>query len=357
MKKRLSVILSVIMLISCMSIGSYSALANTVNTASKATLNKTVSATIDSNAEMVKDLTFYLAFTPEKTGYYEFKCSSSPSKGMVMVVITNKNETDIFGMGICDPTDKDFKAPPVAAAKLTAKKTYYFAIVGEECGKYTTNITVTKHTHKYYEMDLPAANYQEDDLKFNGGRYRYCESCDYEKVLKTYYYPKTVTLSTTSYTYNGKKKAPKVTVKDSKGNVISSSNYKVKYKNNTKPGKATITITFNDKKYSGTLTKTFKIKPKKQTLSSVKSKKSKQITIKWKRDANVSGYQLQYSTDKKFKKNTKSVTISKNKTTSKTISKLKSKKKYYVRIRAYKTIDGKKVYGAWAGAKSVTTKK
>ena len=69
---------------------------------------------------------------------------------------------------------------------------------------------------------------------------------------------------------------------------------------------------------------------------------------------------MQYSTSSKFK-SAKTVTISKNKTTSKSVSKLSSKKKYYVRVRTYKTvkIGGKsvKLYSGWSKAKSVTTKK
>lgn len=69
----------------------------------------------------------------------------------------------------------------------------------------------------------------------------------------------------------------------------------------------------------------------------------------------TTGYQLQYSTSSKFK-GVKTVTVSKNKTTSKKISKLKAKKKYYVRIRTYKTVDGKKYYSAWSSVKSIKCK-
>ncbi|MGN0522144.1 MAG: fibronectin type III domain-containing protein, partial [Eubacterium sp.] len=77
----------------------------------------------------------------------------------------------------------------------------------------------------------------------------------------------------------------------------------------------------------------------------------------WKKlTTQTTGYQIQYSTSSKFTK-AKTVTVSKNSTTSKTISKLKANKKYYVRVRTYKTVDGKKIYSAWSKAKSVTTKK
>ncbi|MGN0521254.1 MAG: hypothetical protein ACI4IQ_01305, partial [Eubacterium sp.] len=72
----------------------------------------------------------------------------------------------------------------------------------------------------------------------------------------------------------------------------------------------------------------------------------------------TTGYQIQYSTSSKFTSSTsKTVTVTKNSTTSKTISKLTGNKKYYVRIRTYKTVNGEKIYSSWSKAKSVTTKK
>ena len=101
-------------------------------------------------------------------------------------------------------------------------------------------------------------------------------------------------------------------------------------------------------------------KYKKASIKKLKKGKKK-ITVQWKKVSGVKGYQIQYSTSKKFTKmTTKSATISKQKTTSKTFKKLKSKKKYYVRIRTYKTVkfNGKtvKVYSSWSKVKSIKTK-
>lgn len=110
--------------------------------------------------------------------------------------------------------------------------------------------------------------------------------------------------------------------------------------------------------YSSILTAT--TKPKAPSISKVTAGRKK-ATVKWKKVSGATGYQIQYATNSKFTKNKKTITVNKNKTTSKTISKLKAKKKYYVRIRAYKTIkvNGKntKIYSSWSKAKSVTTKK
>ena len=80
------------------------------------------------------------------------------------------------------------------------------------------------------------------------------------------------------------------------------------------------------------------------------------VTVKWKKSAGgVSGYQVQISTDKNFKKNVKSKTVSSIKTTSKTIKSLKSKKTYYVRIRTFVNGSDGKVWSDWSKAKSVKT--
>ena len=171
--------------------------------------------------------------------------------------------------------------------------------------------------------------------------------------------PESVSLSKTSLTYNGKAQRPIVTVKDSKGNQISSANYTITYSNNVNVGQATVTVTFKNS-YSGTVRKTFLIQPKGTTLVRLMPKK-KGFVVRWKKLKNqISGYELQYSTNKTFK-SAKTIKTIKAKTTSKKASKLKAGKKYYVRIRTYKTakVNGKstKLYSGWSKAKSVVTKK
>ena len=96
-------------------------------------------------------------------------------------------------------------------------------------------------------------------------------------------------------------------------------------------------------------------KPKSVSPKKVKSAK-KAVSVEWKKASGVKGYQVQVATDKKFKKNKKTVTVKKQKTTKTTVKKLKSKKKYYVRVRTYKIVNGKKVYSSWSKVKSVKTK-
>lgn len=87
-------------------------------------------------------------------------------------------------------------------------------------------------------------------------------------------------------------------------------------------------------------------------ITSLKTK-NKTITVKWKKKTGITGYQIQYSTNSKFKKGNKSIKIKNAKTISKKITKLKAAKKYYVRIRTYK---GKK-YSKWSKVKSIKTPK
>lgn len=97
------------------------------------------------------------------------------------------------------------------------------------------------------------------------------------------------------------------------------------------------------------------VKPKKTSIKKL-SKGKKKFTVTWAKVSGVKGYQIQYSSNKTFKKNNKSVTVTKQKTTKATVKKLKSKKKYYVRVRTYKTVNGKKIYSSWSKVKSVKTK-
>jgi len=169
-----------------------------------------------------------------------------------------------------------------------------------------------------------------------------------------------VKLSSTSYTYNGKTKTPSVTVKDSKGRKLKKgTDYTVKYSSGRKNvGRYAVKVTFKGN-YTGSKTVYYYIVPKSTSISRVSALR-KGFKLSWKKQkTQTTGYQIQYSTSKKFKK-AKAVNVSKNKTTSKYIKKLSSKKKYYVRVRTYKKvkINGKtkKVYSSWSKTKTVKTR-
>ena len=172
--------------------------------------------------------------------------------------------------------------------------------------------------------------------------------------------PKTIDLSKTRFTYNGKTQKPKVTVKNAKGKVIPASNYTVKYSGKCKNvGKYKMILTFKGN-YNGTKTKTFIIEPKTTSISSLKAGK-KSFTVKWaKKTTQVSGYKVEYSTDKNFKKSVNSKVVLKNNSVSRTMKNLKAKKTYYVRVRTYKTVkyNGKSMHlhSKWSTVKKVTVK-
>lgn len=82
----------------------------------------------------------------------------------------------------------------------------------------------------------------------------------------------------------------------------------------------------------------------------LKSSKRGQLTVKFTTVETCNGFELQYCTNKSFKKASK-VKLNKNKTSS-TLKKLKRKKKYYIRIRAYVKENGKTYYSVWCPTKS-----
>lgn len=124
----------------------------------------------------------------------------------------------------------------------------------------------------------------------------------------------------------------------------------------TKPSESATTPSTTQPTTKPSTTKnTETVKPKKTSIKKL-SKGKKKFIVTWAKISGVKGYQIQYSSDKKFKKNNKSVTVTKQKSTKATVKKLKSKKKYYVRVRTYKTVNGKKIYSSWSKAKSVKTK-
>ena len=277
------------------------------------------------------------------------------------------NVCDTCGYNKTVPHTHNLTLVAAKAATCTegGKKAYYKC---EGCGKFYEDVLGTKeitdlaswgniakiaHTTKQtVTKATPTAN---------GKIVNYCSVC--KKTLSTTVIPKasSIKLKATSLTYNGKVITPKVIVKDRTGKtLVKNTDYTVSYAKGRKyVGKYAVKITFKGK-YSGTKTLYFTIKPKATSISSLKAG-SKKFTVKWKKQATqTTGYQVQYSASSKFSK-AKTVTVGKNTTVSKKISKLSGKKKYYVRVRTYKTvkINGKsiRIYSGWSKAKTVTTKK
>lgn len=223
------------------------------------------------------------------------------------------------------------------------------------CGDtYTEYLPVLGH--KFVEKKTPAT------LQNSGGVKRICSVCGFTSDVADFSRINEIALNKTDYIWNGKVKTPSVTVKDSAGNqLMSGRNYTVSYSKGRKnPGVYTVTITFIGN-YSGQVTKTFTIRPKGSSIVKLKGK-SKGFQALWKKQSSqTNGYELQYCTEKNFKgKTAKTVKIKKNTAVKKDILKLKAKKKYYVRIRTYKTVKvngkSKTLYSDWSKVKTVRTK-
>lgn len=153
-----------------------------------------------------------------------------------------------------------------------------------------------------------------------------------------------------TYKYTGEQKKPKVVVKYGGKKLTNGKDYTVSYKNNKNPGKATIYIKGKGI-YTGTITKTFYIKLKTPTVKKVSNKTKTSLKITWKKDTKVSGYVL-YMANSKNGKYKKIKTIKSNKTTSYTKKGLKKNKSYYIKIKSYKTVKGKKIYSNYSSAKT-----
>jgi len=224
-----------------------------------------------------------------------------------------------------------------------AKADHVFDNACDDTCNVCNAMRVTSHTDK--------ATTTKATLKENGKTVNKCSVCGKTTGTTTIYYAKTVKLSKTQFTYTGKTIKPTLVVKTSKGETIPSKYYTVSGTASTKKiGKFKITLKFKGN-YSGSKTLYYTINPK--TVASLKLKAGKkQMTVSYKKDSSVGGYEIVYATNKSFKKaKTTKVTSAK-----KTINKLTSKKTYYVKVRAYKKVSGKTYYGAYCKAKIVKVK-
>ena len=207
-----------------------------------------------------------------------------------------------------------------------------------------------KITHTYKTTTTKAT------LAKNGAIVKKCTVCSKVASKTVIKYAKTFKLSANTFVYNNKAKTPAVTVKDSAGKVLKKgTDYTVTYANGRKNvGTYKVTIKMKGN-YTGTKVLTFKINPQGVALSKVTAG-VKSFTAAWTpKTAQVTGYEIQYSTAKSFS-GAKKVTVISNKTKNKVVRSLKAGKKYYVRIRTYKTVGKVKFYSAWSVAKTVTPK-
>lgn len=154
--------------------------------------------------------------------------------------------------------------------------------------------------------------------------------------------------------YTGSAITPEITVTHNGITLVPNVDYTITYKNNTKVGLATVEIT-GIGAYTNTRRIQFEIVPKPVENLKAKKKGNKYITLSWKKDSSVNGYEIYRATSlngtyEKIK------TINKNSTTSYKNTKLSEGKCYYYKIRSYKKVSGKTYYSDFSPAKTIYTK-
>ena len=211
------------------------------------------------------------------------------------------------------------------------------------------NVCIDKAKVQYVCNCFNPKNYTTKATTTKDGKIdKACSVCG--KVIKTVVIPKiaSISLSPTSYTYDGKVKTPTVTVKDSKKNTLKyNTDYTITYASGRKtPGQYAVKITFKGN-YSGCKTLYFTILPG-VTSKIATATNSSVIKIAWKAVPGATGYRVfQYNTKTK-----QYVTLKTTTGTSYTVTKLKSGTSYKFAVRAYTIVNGKVFWAS--GYKTVT---
>ena len=289
------------------------------------------------------------------------KLSHSYSSAITTQPTCNSEGVKTYTCSLCrhSYTEKIAKLSHSYSSAITTQPTCN----SEGVKTYTCSLCRHSYTEK---IAKPAHSYKtvvtKATEKADGTIANTCEKCKYTASKTTIPKITNVQMTKTDLVYNGKKQTPAITVTDRTGKVLKNgTDYKVTYpKNRKNVGVYTAKVTFKGN-YTGTKSLTFRIDPKAASLKKLKAQK-KGFQVTWKKQTSqTTGYEVQYSTKKNFKKGTKTITVKKNSKTSATVSKLSAKKKYYVRIRTYKTVkvNGKntKLYSDWSSVKNVKTKK
>ncbi len=273
-------------------------------------------------------------------------------------------ETDsISTFALCNEKVHVHNLTKVAAVDPTCTKAgnvLYYTCDG--CDDWFYNKSATKVVVNREDVVVKATGHDYKDvitkatLTKDGSIENKCANCGKVKSTTKIPHIDKITLSKTSYVWDGNAKNPTVTVKDAKGKTVDTKYYTVTKDSGRKDvGSYAYKITFKTN-YSGSKTLSFVINPKKTSITSV-SALSKGFQIKWKAQTKqTTGYEIRYAT-KSSMSDAVSVKVDKTSTTSKKITKLKATKKYFVQIRTYKKVGTKTYYSDWSDPKSVTTKK
>ena len=304
-----------------------------------------------------EDFSFNIQATGDKIA--NAKDATDKEKSDLQKLIDQANDMKADKDSYCDRQDKawaDLDTELGEAVDALKDEVIYSGTV-KECTSLLSAamIAVTKNI---YETFTSAAS-----TSIDGSIVVKCSNCGDVKSTTTIAKIKSIALNKTSFTENGKVQKATVVAKDSANKTIAASNYTVSYSNSNskKPGTYTATVKFNGKNYAGTKKLTYKINAKAPAKTTVKLSKAKKTSLKasWSKVANATSYEVQYGTSKSFK-GAKTVKVS-SKSSSKVLTKLKKNKKYYVRVRAVRTVkvDNKNttLRASWSSAKNLKTKK
>ena len=276
----------------------------------------------------------------------EATCTTTGVRTYICSQCQNSYEEEIPMTAHSIVTDPAIKPDCTTAGKTEGK---HCSVCSEVIQKQET---IPAAGHRFQTIVTAATTEKNGSI---GTKCTVCGAAGRETLI---YAASNVTLSKSIFTYNGKIQRPSITVSDSQGTVlVENTDYTVVYPNGMKNvGSYTVEIQLKNH-YAGTMRQTFIINPKSTSVTRVTPKKNG-FTIVWKKQKKqVSGYEIACSTSSKFAKAKTTVLKVKGAgKTKKTTSKLKAGKKYYVRIRTYKTAGGKIYYSGWSSKKSVKLK-
>ena len=319
------------------------------------------------------DGTGYWKLTISALGYEDFsfniqatgdnianaKDATDTEKSDLQKLIDQANDMKADKDSYCDGQDKawaDLDTELGEAVDALKDGVIYSGTV-KECTSHLTAAMKAVTKKNYKTITTPASTSKDGSIVVK------CSNCGDVKSTTTIAKIKSIALNKTSFTENGKVQKATVVAKDSANKTIAANNYTVSYSNSNskKPGTYTATVKFNGKNYTGTKKLTYKINAKAPAKTTVKLSKAKKTSLKasWSKVANATSYEVQYGTSKSFK-GAKTVKVS-SKSSSKVLTKLKKNKKYYVRVRAVRTVkvDNKNttLRASWSSAKNLKTKK
>ena len=304
-----------------------------------------------------EDFSFNIQATGDKIA--NAKAATDKEKSDLQKLIDQANDMKADKDSYCDRQDKawaDLDTELGEAVDALKDEVIYSGTV-KECTSHLTAAMKAVTKKNYETITTPASTSKDGSIVVK------CSNCGDVKSTTTIAKIKSIALNKTSFTENGKVQKATVVAKDSANKTIAAINYTVSYSNSNskKPGTYTATVKFNGKNYAGTKKLTYKINAKAPAKTTVKLSKAKKTSLKasWSKVANATSYEVQYGTSKSFK-GAKTVKVS-SKSSSKVLTKLKKNKKYYVRVRAVRTVkvDNKNttLRASWSSAKNLKTKK